>query len=164
MPQRGTDKLFFLTAKTPGRAVALDALSAVRRSPSAGPVFPLRVVELVARDKACEHKDKACHGQSCPLANGFYDRLAAARQAAAQAGWLDAATLRSVALEHGVCPYYLGQEMVRWSDVVVGDYNYYFDRSAMLHALVVDNAGAPRCWSTRRTTCTAAPAACTAPI
>jgi DNA excision repair protein ERCC-2 len=140
MPQRGTDKLFFLTAKTPGRAVALDALSAVRRSPSAGPVFPLRVVELVARDKACEHKDKACHGQSCPLASGFYDRLAAARQAAAQAAWLDAATLRSVALAHGVCPYYLGQEMVRWSDVVVGDYNYYFDRSAMLHALVVDNS------------------------
>jgi hypothetical protein len=43
-----------------------------------------------------------------------------------------------VALEHAVCPYYLGQEMVRWSDVVVADYNYYFDRSAMLHAMTVD--------------------------
>ena len=30
--------------------------------------------------------------------------------------------------------------MLRWSDVVVADYNYYFDRSAMLHAMTVDNA------------------------
>lgn len=135
MPGRGSDKLFFLTAKTPGRAVALEALASICRMQAPAPVFPLRVVELVARDKACEHRDKACHGQSCPLAAGFYDRLAGARLAAAETAWLDAAELRRVALAHAVCPYYLGQEMVRWSDVVVGDYNYYFDRSAMLHAL-----------------------------
>ena len=140
MPGRGTDKLFFLTAKTPGRAVALEALDSIRRSGVPGRPFPLRVVELVARDKACEHKDRACHGQSCPLASGCYDRLAAARRAAADAAWLDRATLRRVALDHGVCPYYLGQEMVRWSDVVVGDYNYYFDRSAVLYALAQDGA------------------------
>ena len=140
MPGRGTDKLFFLTAKTPGRAVALEALDKLRRSGAPGRPFPLRVVELVARDKACEHKDKACHGQSCPLASGFYDRLAAARHAAAATAWMDRAALRRVALDHRVCPYYLGQEMVRWSDVVVGDYNYYFDRSAMLHALALDGA------------------------
>jgi Rad3-related DNA helicase len=140
MPGRGTDKLFFLTAKTPGRAVALEALDTIRGSGAPGRPFPLRVVELVARDKACEHKDRACHGQSCPLASGFYDRLAAARRAAAQAAWLDRGSLRRIALEHGVCPYYLGHEMVRWADVVVGDYNYYFDRSAMLHALTLDGA------------------------
>jgi len=132
LPERGVDKLFFLTAKTPGRQVALDALRSLA-PPSERPV--LRVLELVARDKACEHPDKACHGQSCPLAQGFYDRLGAARADAATRGWLDQAALRAVALTHGVCPYYLGQEMARWSDVVVGDYNYYFDRSAMLYAL-----------------------------
>lgn len=137
MPERGTDKLFFLTAKTPGRQVALQALQKVTGSRRN---FPLRVVELVARDNACEHKDKACHGQSCPLANGFYDRLPAARVAAAGRGWLDQRNLREVALDHNICPYYLGHEMVRWSDVVVGDYNYYFDRSAMLYALTVEGA------------------------
>lgn len=141
MPARGSDKLFFLTAKTPGRQVALEALQRVRdRSQHGAGQLPLRVLELVARDKACEHRDKACHGASCPLARGFYDRLPAARQAAAQAQWLDQQALRAIALTHGVCPYYLGHEMVRWSDVVVGDYNYYFDRSAMLHALTVENS------------------------
>ena len=157
MPERGVDKIFFLTAKTPGRQVALEALQKVvasqvggveaisaevdnRQAGSAGAGGrALRVLELVARDKACEHPDKACHGQSCPLAQGFYDRLGAARQAAAQRGWLDQSSQRSVALAHGVCPYYLGHEMVRWADVVVGDYNYYFDRTAMLYALTANN-------------------------
>src|SRR5476649_2451976 len=46
------------------------------------PTLPLRVLKKVARDKTCEQLDKACHGESCPLARGFYDCLPAARQAA----------------------------------------------------------------------------------
>ncbi|MGE5650442.1 MAG: ATP-dependent DNA helicase, partial [Bacillota bacterium] len=135
-PTQELDKIFFLTAKTSGRALALDALGQIRRS---APALPLRTLELIARDKACEHPDKACHGESCPLARGFYDRLPQARQAALAAGALDRAATRAVALEHGVCPYYLGQELARWCDVVVGDYNYYFDSSALLHGLTLDN-------------------------
>jgi DNA excision repair protein ERCC-2 len=36
-----------------------------------------------------------------------------------------------------VCPYYLAQDLVRWSDVVVGDYNHFFDLNAMLFGLTV---------------------------
>lgn len=125
------DKLFFLTAKTPGRKLALDAVRVLHASAD----LPLRVLELVARDKACEHLDKACHGDSCPLAKGFYDRLPAAREAAAKVRLLDQPTLREVALAHEVCPYYLSQEMARWCDMVVADYNYYFDFGAMLFGL-----------------------------
>ncbi|GIZ50450.1 ATP-dependent DNA helicase [Noviherbaspirillum aridicola] len=136
MPAQGMDRLYFLAAKTPGRGLALEALGRIR---AARPQLPLRVLELVARDKACEHPDKACHGDACPLAQGFYDRLPAARREAAQAQWLDRAALRGIALGHGICPYYLGQEMARWSDAAVGDYNYYFDSGAMLHALAQAN-------------------------
>ena len=148
MPKQRLDKLFFLAAKTPGRKLALDALALLKDSaqaptkPAPSP-FPLRVLELVARDKSCEHPDKACHGDSCPLAKGFYDRLPHARQSAVRlagaargsgnADGLDKAAMREVALTHHVCPYYLSQEMVRWADVVVGDYNYFFDTSALLY-------------------------------
>jgi DNA excision repair protein ERCC-2 len=137
-PKQELDKVFFLAAKTSGRRLALDALALIRNS---APALPLRVIELVARDKACEHPDKACHGESCPLAKGFYDRLLAARSAAlsAASGLLDKEALRTVALAHEVCPYYLSQDLVRWSDVVVGDYNYYFDVSALLYSLTVGN-------------------------
>lgn len=43
--------------------------------------------------------------------------------------------VRSLALQHQVCPYYLTQELARWSDVVVGDYHYFYDSAAMLYAL-----------------------------
>jgi Rad3-related DNA helicase len=130
------DKVFFLTAKTPGRKLALDAAQVILDSADAP---PLRVLEMIARDKACEHPDKACHGESCPLAQGFYDRLPAARQAASEVSLLNQSALRQIALEHTVCPYYLSQEMARWADVVVADYNYYFDFSALLFGLAQAN-------------------------
>ncbi len=142
-PGQHIDKVFFLAAKTSGRQMALDALA--RLSDSA-PALPLRLLELVARDKACEHPDKACHGESCLLARGFYDRLPAARAAAVRpasadkpAPFLQQARVREVALQHDVCPYYLGQELARWADVVVGDYNYYFDLGGLLLGLAQAN-------------------------
>jgi len=136
MPTQRLDKIFFLSARSTGRAVALHATAQLRRDAAQ---TPLRVLELMARDKACEHPDLACHGESCPLAQGFYDRLPAAREAASRAPLLDRVTTRDIAREHNVCPYYLAQEMIRWSDLVVADYNYYFDRSAMLYMLAMQN-------------------------
>ena len=130
--QGHADRIFFLTAKTPGRALALDAIDSLHRQAN---TLPLRTLELIARDKACEHPDKSCHGESCPLARGFYDRLAQARDAALANSRLDRETVRQAALAHDVCPYYLAQELARWCDVIVGDYNYYYDSSALLHAL-----------------------------
>lgn len=146
-PAEKIDKLFFLAAKSSGRALALDAVDQIRDGydranqnvPSTQPVMRLRSLELVARDKTCEHPDKACHGDSCPLARGFFDRLPAAREAAMDHLRLDRATVRDIALAHHVCPYYLSQELARWSDIVVGDYNYYFDTSALLYSLTLSN-------------------------
>ncbi|WP_090276384.1 ATP-dependent DNA helicase [Halopseudomonas litoralis] len=135
-PEQQLDRLFFLTAKTPGRQLALDALASLRAEQ---PDMPLRVLEHVARDKACEHPDRACNGESCPLASGFYDRLPAARKAALERRWLSRQAVRDTALTHGICPYYLSQELCRWSDIVVADYNYYFDMTALLYSLTVVN-------------------------
>jgi len=132
MARERIDKVFWLTAKGSGATPALAALDTLGRG-------RLRVVELVARDKACVHPDRDCHGASCPLAAGFYDRLPAARLAATATDVATNDALRAVAREHDVCPYYLAQEVVRWADVVVADYNYYFDTSALLHAMTVEH-------------------------
>lgn len=135
MPRRDIDRLFVLTARTTGRQLILDSLRLL--NPNA--TLPLRILELTARDKACEHPDKACHGESCPLADGFFDRLPAARQAAAECRWLDREAVQHLAAEHRICPYYLAQEMARWCDIVVGDVNHYFDQQALLHGLTRQN-------------------------
>lgn len=133
---QGVDKVFYLAAKAPGRALALDAVR--RLETSAAIPVRVRTLDLVARSKTCEYPGRACNGEDCPLARGFYDRLPQARAAAlVDAGVMDQAHVRRAALAHDVCPYYLSQELVRWSDVVVCDYNYYFDSSAMLYALMM---------------------------
>ena len=134
MPSTRLDKLFYLVAKTSGRRLALDAL---RKIKAAHASLPLRVLELVARNKACEFPGNTCDGASCPLARGFYDRLPLARAEAMNLEMFDGRSVRELALKHGLCPYYLGQELARWSDVIVGDYNYYFDLSAALHGWTV---------------------------
>ena len=45
--------------------------------------------------------------------------------------------MRTTALAHGICPYYLAQEMAHWCDVAVADYHYFYDSAAMLYALTV---------------------------
>lgn len=132
VPAQGIDKLAYLTCKGTGRITALEALGKLRAG-AAG--LSLRVLTLVPKDEGCENPDKACHGDACPLARGFYDRLPAAREEAVALGWLDATAQRQVALRHGICPYYLGQELVRWADVMVGDVNHLFDGNGVLWGL-----------------------------
>ena len=133
MPGQSIDKIAYLTCKGTGRLTALEALGALR----AGTVGrALRVLAMVPKEEGCEHPDKACHGDACQLARGFYDRLPAAREEAVSQGWLDAAAQRQVALRHGICPYYLGQELVRWADVLVGDVHHLFDSRGLLWGLM----------------------------
>ena len=129
------DKVFFLTAKGTGREAAHHALQAITARLPTQPGAPLRTLTLRAREDSCEHPDKACHGESCPLAQQFYDHLPAARQAMVQQGEWTPQAVRAVALQHRICPYYFTQELAKWADVVVGDYNYFYDSTALLAAM-----------------------------
>ncbi len=133
MPGEGINKIAYLTCKGTGRITALNALQDLR---AGTPGRALRVLTMTPKDQACVYPDKACHGDACPLARGFYDRLAMAREDAVALGWLDAAAQRAIALRHGICPYYLGQDLVRWADVVVGDVHHLFDTNGQLWGLL----------------------------
>ncbi len=139
MPTTGQDRLFYLTCRNTARQLAREAVARLHDAQDS-PAWPLRTLELVSRDDACEHPDKACHGESCPLAKGFFDRLPDARAEAVQTrGVLDQAALARIAAGHDICPYFLAQEMARWSDLVIGDVNRLFDQSALLHGLLRQN-------------------------
>ncbi len=139
MARADQDRLFYLTCRNTARQLALDAVDKLRSAQGQSVDWSLRVLELVAKDDACEHPDKACHGESCPLAKGFFDRLPDARAEAAQSGVLTRAELARIAAGHDICPYFLAQEMARWSDLVISDVNRMFDQSALLHGLVRQN-------------------------
>ncbi|MFP3976744.1 helicase C-terminal domain-containing protein [Marinobacter sp. KMM 10035] len=140
MPTAKHDRLAYLTCRNTARQLAVDAVERLRAAQEEPHIWPLRTLELVAKNDACEHPDKACHGDSCPLAKGFFDRLPDARAEAAQAGsTLTQEVLVKIAAGHDICPYFLAQEMARWCDVIIGDVNRMFDQSALLHGLTRQN-------------------------
>ena len=140
MPAARQDRLFYLTCRNTARQLALDAVEKLRMGQSELQAWPLRTLELVSKDHACEHPDKACHGGSCPLAKGFFDRLPDARAEAVQSKKpLNQENLAKIAAGHDICPYFLAQEMARWCDLVIGDVNRLFDQSALLHGLIRQN-------------------------
>ena len=140
MPAAKQDRLFYLTCRNTARQLALDAVDKLQHARDELQPWPLRILELVSKDDACEPPDKACHGDSCPLAKGFFDRLPDARAEAVQSKEpLTQETLANIAAGHDICPYFLAQEMARWSDLVIVDVNRLFDQSALLHGLIRQN-------------------------
>lgn len=117
--------LFFLTAKTTGAQIAVQALA---RMAQAG--MPLKAVQLTARDKMC--REPACDPRTCPLAQGYYDRLHDAMAVFFEEDLFDRDRLRTVAETHGVCPFEFSLDLAAWADVVIGDYNYAFDPGVQL--------------------------------
>lgn len=133
MPRTPVDKIFYLTAKTTGKQLALENIALIASDKTQ--IVPLRTLELTAQEKSCLEPDKKCRGDSCPYALDFYTKLAAARQAAFAIPILDKQALKQLANEFTICPFYLGMEMARWVDIVVGDVNYYFDGTPLLLGL-----------------------------
>jgi DNA excision repair protein ERCC-2 len=146
LPLLGDGKVFYITAKTPGRLAARDALERLR---SQG--VHVRSVSLTAKAKICFGADAAgCDPTTCPFTQGYYERYKPAmRELLANEG-LDKDSLTAVAQKHQVCPFELSLDVSAWVDVVIGDYNYVFDPSVMLqryfgegrpkHVVLVDEA------------------------
>jgi DNA excision repair protein ERCC-2 len=136
MPRTPVDKIFYLTAKTTGKQLALENIEFIA-SDKTHPA-PLRSLELTAQEKSCLEPDKKCRGDSCQYALDFYTKLPAARQAAFAMPMLDKNALNQLAHTFTICPFYLGMEMARWVDVVVADVNYYFDGTPLLLGLTLE--------------------------
>jgi len=117
-----TKQIFYLTARTTGRAVAEATLADMR---AAG--LCIRAVTLTAKDKICAYPAATCHPGSCPRAAGHYSRLRGAMTAALEHQDLTRAVIEELAARHEVCPFEYSLDLASCADVVVCDYNYVFD-------------------------------------
>jgi DNA excision repair protein ERCC-2 len=130
------ERLFYLTARTSGRAVAEKALNDLR---AAG--LRLRSLTLTAREKVCLQNGSPCDPRACPLALGYYDRLIPAMREALAREEITRAALAEVGAAHRVCPHELSLDLSAWVDAVICDYNYVFDPKVYLRRQFADDAG-----------------------
>jgi Rad3-related DNA helicase len=120
-------RIFYLTARTVGRTIAEKALGDLRRVG-----LKLRVVTLTAKEKICVRDGHSCDPLTCPLAQGYYDRVKPAIREALAQEEINRATLAAVGQKHQVCPFELAFDVSVWADGVIGDYNYVFDPQVYL--------------------------------
>ena len=146
LPLLGEGKIFFLTAKTPGRIAAAEAGKHLRRAGA-----KLRCLTLTAKNRICfTENPNGCDPRVCPYAIGYHDRIRPALRELLEQEKLDRETVELVARKHMVCPFELSLDASSWCDIVIGDFNHAFDPSARLqrhfaegggrHVILVDEA------------------------
>jgi len=133
------DALVFATARTLGRRAAQDCLALL-----AGDGVGLGGLTLTAREQICFSPGRACHGDDCPFARGYYDRLPAALEAALAAGSLPRETIEAIAKRFEVCPYQLADDLLPWVDIVIADIHYLYSLYPVLGNRIVQDG---RRWS-----------------
>lgn len=137
MGQEKCEKIFYLTAKTIGKEVAAKTLQLLQEEG-----LRIKRVIITAKDKICLNTVKDCDPKVCPYANGHYDRVNFVLESMFREHDLfDRALIEAYSREHMVCPYELTLDLALFSEVIICDYNYAFDPSAMLRRFFSDGSG-----------------------
>lgn len=96
----------------------------------------LRSVTITAKEKVCFQDEVDCRPESCPYANGYYDRInAAILDLLGSETLIRRETIEKYARKHVVCPFEMSLDAAYAADAVIGDYNYIFDPRVSLKRL-----------------------------
>jgi DNA excision repair protein ERCC-2 len=129
------DKVVFATAKTIGRRAAQDTLAQFSDAGYRG-----SALTLTAKERICLSPGKACHGDDCPYARNYYDKLPQALEAAADQPSLAREDIEALAQQFEVCPYELAMDLLPWVDVIIADVHYLYSLSPLLgNAMAADS-------------------------
>lgn len=123
MGQEMGDKIFYLTAKTITRTVAVEAFEKLREGG-----LQFSSVVITAKEKACFQEECTCNPEQCPYAKGHYDRInAAVFDCINHEQNITREVIYAYAGKHQVCPFEFCLDVSLWVDGIICDYNYVFD-------------------------------------
>ena len=129
-------RVYFLTAKTLQQRLAVETAQAMQEG-----LF--RSLQLRAKSKMCANTEIVCHEEFCPYAKEYGLKLTRTElipALIAESEHLDPDRIYDAARDNVVCPFEVSLDLLAEVDLVVCDYNYVFDPTIGLHALVHGNA------------------------
>ncbi len=122
------DKIFYLTAKTIARTVALSACNTLRQNG-----LKMTSVLITAKDKMCILEKADCNPESCERAKGHFDRVNdAIYDCITNEDDITSDVILKYAKKHNVCPYELSLDLSNYAGIIICDYNYAFDPNVRL--------------------------------
>ena len=117
-----SEKIFYLTAKTPGRLAAEGSLDDLRQ---AGLQF--KSVTLTAKEKICFCPPVNCDPDECPFARDYFGKVKTALREIDQYDAFNRPVIEQIARAYEICPFEFSLDLALWVDCIICDYNYAFD-------------------------------------
>lgn len=115
------NKVFYLTAKTATRGVAVKALNDMRKNG-----LLLRSILMASKISMCPyHKD--CDAKFCKYSKNYYAKLKPALDEILMHDDINPELVTKIALAHEICPHEFSLDTLNYCTVVIGDYNHAFD-------------------------------------
>ncbi len=116
-------KIFYLTAKSSTKTIAFNTVKMMQEKG-----LNLRTTLITAKEKICFMDETKCEPEYCPYAKGYYDKLnIPLRETIKHDCLYTREFIEELGKEHELCPFELSLDLAYMSDIVICDYNYYFD-------------------------------------
>ena len=116
------DRIFYVTARTPGRLAAEDAF---RELIDKG--MKCRAVSLTAKQKICFNPGSKCNAKECSYAEAYYDKLPEVLESLEESTLYDREKIEQLSQKFHLCPFELSLDISLLTDLIICDYNYVFD-------------------------------------
>ena len=117
------EKVFYLTAKNSGKDMAFNTANLLIESG-----LEASAIEILAKDKVCFCPGKACNPDECPYAKDYYTKI---RQVIIDSiknrKTFKTEEILEIAQHHALCPFELSLDLSLYMDIIICDYNYFFD-------------------------------------
>ncbi len=125
-------RVIYVTPKNSQHAVAEDGLQRLQANGA-----KLKYANLTAKSKICMKDEQQCNSSYCEYAKDHYTKMSQydVVNKALKKRRRTPAVFKKLAEEYQVCPFELSLEVLKASDVIVGDYNYVFSPQGLLARL-----------------------------
>ncbi len=121
--ERRVQKIFYFTAKNTGAQSAFDAITDLKKKG-----LVVRDSNLLAKEKMCLCPGHRCNPDDCKFAKDYYTKLKTVIEASLDSGErFDQVAISYWCRQAEICPFEFQLDLSLFSDIVIGDYNYFFD-------------------------------------
>lgn len=129
-------KVIYLTAKNIIQNVVEESLELLRKKG-----LRIKTLTLTAKDKICFLEERSCNSDDCIYAKGHFDRVNdAILEILENHEALTQNIIEIYSKKYGVCPFELSLDLIQWCDLVICDYNYFFDPKIMIRRMEFDDS------------------------
>ena len=117
------EKIFYLTAKNSGKEMAFNTANLLIEKG-----LEASAIEILAKDKVCFCPGKACNPDECPYAKGYYTKIRKVLvDSIKNRKTFTTEDITDIATHNAICPFELSLDLSLYMDIIICNYNYFFD-------------------------------------